>query len=154
MLKLEISYRVMISWKILVSFRGFFLKIIFLSGKNIWIFIVLLLLWDIFDVNGKATVWHTPCFSLFSLIPSSTVPLLCLVIYVFYALLQWVRPRFGDTSKMRGWTQPWVVLWPLVWGAWGPNLFPSCETYLELHGGVGWWYVHEMQPLKMLLKIA
>jgi len=32
-LKLEISYRVMISRKILVSFRGFFLKIIFLCHE-------------------------------------------------------------------------------------------------------------------------
>jgi hypothetical protein len=32
-LKLEISYRVMISRRILVSFRGFFLKIIFLHGE-------------------------------------------------------------------------------------------------------------------------
>jgi hypothetical protein len=35
-LKLEISYnRVMISGRILVSCRGFFLKIIFLHGENI-----------------------------------------------------------------------------------------------------------------------
>jgi hypothetical protein len=34
-LKLEISYRVMISWRILVSLTGFFLKIIFLHGFNI-----------------------------------------------------------------------------------------------------------------------
>jgi hypothetical protein len=32
-LKLEISYRVMISWRLLVSFRGFFFKIIFLRGE-------------------------------------------------------------------------------------------------------------------------
>jgi hypothetical protein len=32
-LKLEISYRVMILRRILVSFRGFFFKIIFLHGE-------------------------------------------------------------------------------------------------------------------------
>jgi hypothetical protein len=32
-LKLEISYRVMISRRILVCFRGFFFKIIFLHGE-------------------------------------------------------------------------------------------------------------------------
>jgi len=33
LVELEISYRVMISWSILVSFRGIFLKIMFLHGE-------------------------------------------------------------------------------------------------------------------------
>ncbi len=41
--KLEISYRVMISWRIL---RGLFLKIICLHGEIFWISIILLLSWD------------------------------------------------------------------------------------------------------------
>jgi hypothetical protein len=49
-LKLEISYIVIISWRILVCFRGFwfvledFLKIIFFAWWNIWASIILLLL--------------------------------------------------------------------------------------------------------------
>jgi hypothetical protein len=45
-LKLEISYKVIIiSWRILVSFRGgfFFWRVYFLHGGNIWISISLLL---------------------------------------------------------------------------------------------------------------
>jgi len=60
-LKLEISYRVIISWRILVSFRGFFLKIIFSHVEIFefpWFFFCLKIL---FNVNGKATLWHTPC---------------------------------------------------------------------------------------------
>jgi hypothetical protein len=60
-LKLEINYRGIISWRILVSFRRFFEDYIFA-----W--------WNIFsfhnssfplryflNVGGKAIVWHTPC---------------------------------------------------------------------------------------------
>jgi hypothetical protein len=42
-LKLEISYRVMIFSRILVSFIGFFLKIIFLHGEIFELPIILLL---------------------------------------------------------------------------------------------------------------
>ncbi len=63
-LKLEINYRVMISWRILVSFRGFFLKIIFLHDEIFEISynssFCLKILFN--NVNGKATAWHTPCY--------------------------------------------------------------------------------------------
>jgi hypothetical protein len=58
-LKLEISYRVIISWRILVSFRRYFEDYIF-AWWNIWVFIFFCLKIP-FNVNGKATVWHTPC---------------------------------------------------------------------------------------------
>jgi len=57
-LKLEISYRVIISWRILVSFRGFFEDYIFAW----WIFEFhksSVALRYFFNVNGKAAVWHT-----------------------------------------------------------------------------------------------
>jgi hypothetical protein len=59
-LKLEIIYRVMISWKILVSFTTFFWRLHFCmvkylnSQKKICLKIF-------FNVNGKAIMWHTPC---------------------------------------------------------------------------------------------
>jgi len=63
-LKLEISYRVMIiSWRILVAFRGFFEDYIF-AQWNIWVSIILSFALVLFNVNGKATVWHTPCFNM------------------------------------------------------------------------------------------
>jgi hypothetical protein len=62
-LKLEISYRVVISWKILVSFRGFFedyyyyfCMVKYLSFHNSSFSVRYF-----FNVNGKAKVWHTPC---------------------------------------------------------------------------------------------
>ncbi len=62
-LKFEISYRlVIISWRILVSFTGFFQDCIFLMAKYLsfpWFVFFLKIL---FNVNGKATVCHTPCF--------------------------------------------------------------------------------------------
>jgi len=64
-LKLEISYRVIISWTILVSFREFFEDYIF-ALRNIWVFIIssFALRYLLINVNGKATMWHTPCFAL------------------------------------------------------------------------------------------
>jgi hypothetical protein len=44
----DYSYRVMISWMILVLFRGFFYEIILLHGWNIWISIIFLLPSDTF----------------------------------------------------------------------------------------------------------
>jgi hypothetical protein len=61
-LKLEISYRVTISWRILVSSRGFFLKIIFLLGEIFKFPSFFFCLKILFNVNGKATVWHNPLF--------------------------------------------------------------------------------------------
>jgi hypothetical protein len=64
-LKLEISYRaIIISWRILVSFRGFFEEYIF-TWWNIWVSIILLFIKIVFNVNGKATVWH-PLFEWWS----------------------------------------------------------------------------------------
>jgi hypothetical protein len=60
-LKLEISYRVITSWKILISFEGCFEDYIF-AWWNIWDFIIFFGLKMHFNVNGKATMWHTPCF--------------------------------------------------------------------------------------------
>ncbi len=58
-----ISYRVIKSWRILVSFTGFFEDCIF-AWWNIWISIILLLHYDTFKCKfGKATVWPNPLFS-------------------------------------------------------------------------------------------
>jgi hypothetical protein len=59
-LKLEISYRVMISWSILVYFRGIFWRLYFCMVKCLS-FHYSFALKILFNVNGKAIVWHTPC---------------------------------------------------------------------------------------------
>ncbi len=51
MLKLEINYRIIISWKILVSFRGFFEDYIF-AWWIIWILIIHLFPYDICKWQG------------------------------------------------------------------------------------------------------
>jgi hypothetical protein len=62
-LKLEISYRVITSWKLLVSFRGFFWRLNFFYGEEFSLFFFCLNILSFFiNVNGKATVWHTPLF--------------------------------------------------------------------------------------------
>jgi hypothetical protein len=63
-LKLEISYRTMISWRILVSFRGFFWRLYFCMVKyfNFHNFFCLQIL---FNVNGNATVTHPLFFLIF-----------------------------------------------------------------------------------------
>ncbi len=58
-LKLEIGYRVMISWKNLVSLRGFFWRLYFCIVKYLN-FHNSFFKWC-FNVNGKATMWYTPC---------------------------------------------------------------------------------------------
>jgi len=62
-LKLEISYRVIISGRILVFLLEDFLKIIFLHGEIFEFPSFFFCLKVLLNVNGKATVWHTPCFS-------------------------------------------------------------------------------------------
>jgi len=66
-LKLEISYRVMISWRILVSFglEEFFEDYIFCMVKCLSFHNSCFCLQILFNVNGKATVWHTPLFIYF-----------------------------------------------------------------------------------------
>jgi hypothetical protein len=56
-LKLEICYRVIISWRISVSFRGI-LKIIFLHGEIFEFPSFFFCLKILFNVNGKASVTH------------------------------------------------------------------------------------------------
>ncbi len=58
MLKLGINDRVVIFWKSLVSFRGFFLKIISLDGEILEFQLFFFCLKIFFNVNGKATMWH------------------------------------------------------------------------------------------------
>jgi len=61
-LNLQISYRVnMKSWRILVSLRGFLLRLHFCMVKYLN-FHNSSLIKRFFNVKGKATVWHTPCF--------------------------------------------------------------------------------------------
>ncbi len=63
-LKLEISYnRVMISWRILVSFRGFFEDYIF-AWWNIWVSIILLLPYDKFKCKWQGHSVTHPLFLL------------------------------------------------------------------------------------------
>jgi hypothetical protein len=68
MLKPEISYRVIISWRILVPLRGFFEEeYIFCMVKYLSFHNSCFALIYFFNVNGKATVWHTPySFSIFN----------------------------------------------------------------------------------------
>jgi hypothetical protein len=61
--KHEIIYRVIISWRILVSFPGFFWRLHFGMVKYLSFHNSSFCLQILFHVNGKATVWHTPCFS-------------------------------------------------------------------------------------------
>ncbi len=64
-LKLEISYYrvIIISWRILVSFRGFFWRLYFFLVKYLSFYNSSFALRHLlFHVNGKAIVWHTPCF--------------------------------------------------------------------------------------------
>ncbi len=57
-LKLEISYRVMISWRILVSC---FVNFLFLHVEIFEFSLFFVCLQILFNGIGKATVWHTPC---------------------------------------------------------------------------------------------
>jgi len=56
---LRFSYRVMISWRILVCFRGFFKRLYFCIVKYLNFRNSSFAIRYFFNVNGKATVWHT-----------------------------------------------------------------------------------------------
>jgi hypothetical protein len=60
-LKLETSYRVIISWRILVSFRGFFEDYTF-AWWNIWVSIILLLPLDTFKSEWQGLTMTHPFF--------------------------------------------------------------------------------------------
>jgi hypothetical protein len=66
LLKLEIGYRVIISWRILVSFRGFFEDYNFCMVKYSSFHDSSFCLKMLFNVNDKATMWHTPCWSTYT----------------------------------------------------------------------------------------
>jgi hypothetical protein len=72
-LKLEISYRVRICWRILVSFRGFFFwRLYFCMVKYLNFHNSLFVSGGyLFNVNGKAPMWltHTP-YSLWHTLPT------------------------------------------------------------------------------------
>jgi hypothetical protein len=79
-LKLEISYRVIISWRFLVLFRGFFEDFIF-AWWNIWVCHIFANIW-VFSIYSRNTfqrkwqghtVWHTPCYLLYTLSSSCSV---------------------------------------------------------------------------------
>jgi len=59
---LEISSRVIISWRILLSFRGFLEDYIFACWKYLSFHDSSFALRYFCNVNGKATLWHTPCW--------------------------------------------------------------------------------------------
>jgi hypothetical protein len=62
-LKFEIIYRVMISWRILVSLLGdFFWRSYFCMVKYLNFHNFSFVLRYFFNENGKASVWHAPCF--------------------------------------------------------------------------------------------
>jgi hypothetical protein len=147
-LKLEIScYRVMISWRIWIL--GFLLEDVFedyvLAWWNIfiWVSIILLLLLPLryfFNVNGKATLWHTPLvflhkermrmdlltfegFSGFPLGKSTVslgIPSSNSFLHVYYYYCVWVKPRsraiFSNKRSSKILT-PWVHQHPL-WYRW------------------------------------
>jgi hypothetical protein len=62
-LKRKISNRGMISWTILVFCRGFFWRLYFCMVKYLNFYNSFFCLKILFNVNGKATVWHTSCWS-------------------------------------------------------------------------------------------
>jgi hypothetical protein len=64
-LEVEISFRVILSWRILVSCRGFSWRLYFHTVKYLNFHNSSFALRDLFNVNGKDTVWHITCFVLF-----------------------------------------------------------------------------------------
>jgi hypothetical protein len=62
-LKFEIRCRGIFSWRILLVLLEKISEDYFFAWWNIWVFIILRLpLRYVLNVNGKAKVWHTPCF--------------------------------------------------------------------------------------------
>jgi hypothetical protein len=72
-LKLEISFRVITSWRILVSFRVFFEDYIF-AWWNIWVSIILLLHYDTFKCKWQGHSVTHPLFDLLECDHSPTLP--------------------------------------------------------------------------------
>ncbi len=102
-LKLEISYRVMISWRILVSFRGFFWRLYFRMGKYLNFHNSSSCLQILFNVNGKATMWHTPCY------------------YFLFSYMCEQRPNFLYTCS-----------WCEVWTTWSYSSLNLILVFLKI----------------------
>jgi hypothetical protein len=100
-LNLEISYRVnMISWRVLLSLRGFLWRLYFCMVKYLN-FHNPSLIKRFFDVKGKATVWHTPCFSwgAFRMHTMTTQRNLMRILKIFCSLQHSMATILDATSK-------------------------------------------------------
>ncbi len=118
LLKLEISYRVVISWRILVCFRGFLEDYIYCMVKYLSLhyssFALRYFLTQM--ATPQCTVWHTPCFLSLGY---GAVAVLC---YLFF----WRKSPNGDTAS-----NFWRKKIPLFLKKNSPSL-PCCEQSVSL----------------------
>jgi len=119
-LKLEISYRVMMSWRILVSFRGFFWRLYICMVKYLNFHNSSFCLKILFTLIGKATVWHTPCFKsrlCFYMHPY--------VVFGINLLTQWLLTCF---------IVPMVNMYPNIhWYCTNPNCWGKSSGLIQEH---------------------
>jgi hypothetical protein len=122
-LKLEISYWVVISWTILVSISGFFWRFYFHMVKYLNFDNSSFAFEILFNVNGKATVWHTPRY------PSSRWE-------------NWIELCHNTLVE-----QPWVLYFTTKHEVlfiilkklnWPPILYESFRRLLSGQGNAGW----------------
>jgi hypothetical protein len=123
----EISYRVIIiSWRILVSLRGFFEDYIF-AWWNIWVFIILLFAFKmLFNVNGRGA---TVCDA--SLVPPQVEKRLRVNSHHIFIVF-WIH-----ISKVVVLTSPWNLNLQICWNIWilGWFFFVHRLGILDLHDG-------------------
>jgi len=133
LLKREISYRVMVSWRILVSFRGFFLKIMFLHGEIFEFPSFFFCLKIFFNVNGKAALRHSPCFIVSHCNPPNHL-MLHVMLVVFSKSSWWVGVHGLDLRLF--WAMVWKLLIIKLFSQWKLNKIKT-ENCIEIWGCSG-----------------
>jgi hypothetical protein len=121
--------RVMISSRIWFLLEGFLEDYVF-AWWNIWIFIILFFIFlrILFNVNGKATVWHTPCFFSF---------------HIFAVYCQWKKGIFsGDKLEDNHQWKSKTAASPF-WVQ--PNLSVQTNLWVKLQKGTMHWEWTKME---------
>jgi len=157
-LKLEISYRVIISWRILVSFRGCFWRLHFCIWKYLSFQIFILCLKILFNVNGKATVlWHSPCWDVYELVAVNFENILLSNLqnkhknFLGCFWWSWTLPKpITLPTTLKDWRHAYQCRWPILNNTHWLH-FPTSMMRIDLKHGIVWEWIGEMIILVHIL---
>jgi hypothetical protein len=119
-LKLEISYRVEVTWRIWFLIEDVFEDYIF-AFENIWVSTILFCLKILFNVNGKAIAWHSSCWDLYELLAVNFENILLWNLqnkhnnFLGCFWWSWTLPKpITLPNTLRDWRHAYQCRWPIL----------------------------------------